>query len=110
MIKKIHIDLNQIDDKQSLFQIFAQAFSFPSHFGYNWDALYDTLNSITTETDIVQYMRYPLDGLHLIFDHFDGFRAKFPSQDFDIFTRLLIDISQVPKKRSGDVTYTFEIR
>ena len=68
------------------------------------------LNSITTETSILQASRHPIESVHFIFCDFDIFELVFPPTDFAIFSRLLIDISRRVEDRSGDMKYTFEIR
>lgn len=44
----IQVDLSACCDKASLMQAFATALQLPSHFGHNWDALWDVLREAPT--------------------------------------------------------------
>lgn len=50
MIKKISIDLVSVTHSDDLFRIFASVFSFPDYFGNNWDAFFDVMYSLDSET------------------------------------------------------------
>lgn len=110
MIQKIHIDLSSVENKQSLFDVFASTFSFPSYFGNNWDALYDMMSSLDPAATIFQDMKKPLTGIHLIFDGFDIFESVFHETDLDRFRALLIDLSVSRDFRPDHLSFTFEIR
>ena len=38
-----HVDASDVQSDSALLDAFAEAMNFPSHFGHNWDALYDLL-------------------------------------------------------------------
>ncbi len=50
MIKKINIDLACVATRDDLFRIFALEFSFPDYFGNTWDAFFDVMYSLDSET------------------------------------------------------------
>lgn len=110
MIQKIHIDLSSVENKQSLFDVFASTFSFPSYFGNNWDALYDMMSSLDPSAEIFHNMKKPLTGVHLIFDGFDIFESVCLETDLDRFRTLLVDLSASRDFRSDHLSFTFEIR
>ncbi|MBC7498598.1 barstar family protein [Candidatus Gracilibacteria bacterium] len=110
MIAKIHINLTELVDRQSLFELFVSTFSFPAYFGYNWDALSDMMSSLDPAADIFQHMGSPLTGVHLIFEGFDVFESHFPESDLDQFRALLIDLSLGRDFRSDHLSFTFELR
>jgi hypothetical protein len=109
MIKKIHIDLKNIKTPKEFFQIFSDTFSFPSYFGNNWDAFFDSMQSLDPSADIFQGMRYPLTGIHLVLSSFDMFEVVFPEDQIAIFRSILVDLSLSRELRADRLSFTFEI-
>jgi hypothetical protein len=110
MIAKIHIDLSRISTKNELFAVFASTFSFPTHFGYNWDALYDMMSSLDPDAEIFHSMKSPLIGVHLIFEGFDIFEESFSGDDLERLRAMLVDLSVSRDFRPDHLSFTFEIR
>lgn len=67
-----YLDGAQITDKASFLDAVAQAMSFPSHFGRNWDAFEDMVNDLSWS---------PAPGYVLLYDHAAPFATHAP-QDF----------------------------
>ena len=93
MIKKIHIDLNTIVNRDDLFRIFASVFSFPKYFGNNWDAFFDLIYSLDSEMLGTIGTIDSITGVHFVFLNFDIFEARFPEEDMNQFCRILVDLS-----------------
>ena len=66
-----HLEGKKIEKKEQFLNHAAAAMQFPSHFGNNWDALYDCL----TDLDWVD-----ADGYVIYFDHTDAFADHHESQ------------------------------
>ncbi|MBC7503538.1 barstar family protein [Candidatus Gracilibacteria bacterium] len=109
MIKKIHIDLKNIETPKEFFQLFSDTFSFPPHFGNNWDAFFDVMQSLEPSADIFHGMRYPLTGIHLILSSFDVFEGIFPDEQMIILRSILVDLSLSHELRADGLSFTFEI-
>jgi RNAse (barnase) inhibitor barstar len=45
-----------VTDKEEFLQLCADTFSFPDWFGYNWDALHDSLTDLTWEDPVAGYL------------------------------------------------------
>lgn len=93
MIKKIHIDLNTIINRDDLFRIFASTFSFPDYFGNNGDAFFDLMFSLDSEMISKLGTTDSVTGVHLVFLNFDIFEARLPEEDMNQFCRILVDLS-----------------
>ena len=71
-MKKIILDLRNTTDRETLYDVIAEAFSFPAYFGRNLDALYDCLTEIAEDTCIGLFL--PDDGLSFAEQADDGLR------------------------------------
>lgn len=109
MIKKIYIDLNAVVTRDGLFQIFASVFSFPNYFGNNWDAFFDIMYSLDSETIISENDVSSITWVHLIFQNFDIFEDKFSEEDMNQFCRILVDLSANKEYRWDHLSFTFEL-
>lgn len=61
---EVILDCRGFIPRSELHRAFAEALSFPNHYGNNLDALYDCLTSLSVETDLIlDYWAAAEDGL-----------------------------------------------
>lgn len=83
------IDLSDCHGKPELLQRFAEALQIPSAFGYNWDALADSLRDLSW---------LPARGHALLIEHADLLRRAAP-EDFAILLGVLDDAASFAIER-----------
>lgn len=54
MAKTITIDVSQVKSKLELHNLLAESLSFPSFYGKNWDAFWDTITGLVEMPDILE--------------------------------------------------------
>ena len=76
-MQKIILHLQDVSDRDDLYDRIAAAFDFPAYFGRNLDALFDCLTQIATDTCVGLYLPPYLDLLYGEDDDFDDFDPAF---------------------------------
>ena len=69
-------------DKDTLLRALDQACGFPDYFGFNWDALADSLSDFSWQ---------PANGYILIYEH----PEKLNEPDLEIFLDIILEVAQI---------------
>jgi RNAse (barnase) inhibitor barstar len=91
------IDGARLTGKAELLRALAEAFSFPSHFGHNWDALVDCLSDMSW---------LPAAGYVCLFLNADAFRTADP-RAHETFLEIGEDVAE--RWREYDPTVVFKL-
>ncbi len=110
MILQIEVDLKDVFTKQDLFDRFNQVFGFPDYFGNNWNAWYDVLHALDSDSQLIREMKPQPEGIHLILLNFDLFEEKFEEKELDSFLFFLAHLCLYKKYRYDNMSFTFEYR
>lgn len=103
------IDFSEKEDKLSVIHCFEQALEIPLSELGNWDAFYDYLTSLSTESELIK--RKKPESLHITLKNIIDFEQRcrnIKSNDYEKLLDLLGDATD-KNRRYDDIDFTFAI-
>lgn len=110
MIISIEIDLGDLKSSHELFDKFNEKLTFPDYFWNNWNAFYDVMRALDTDSKAISAINPPPEWIHLILWNFDLFEKSFDKQDLVLFKETLVDLCKNKKYRYDKMSFTFELQ
>lgn len=110
MITEIYVDLNNVSLPRQLFDRFNEVFWFPDYFWNNWDAFFDVLQALDSDSDVIKAMSIQPEWVHLILLNVDLFMDTFPRAEMLIFKGVMYDLCLEKTHRYDGMSFTFELR
>lgn len=110
MIIPLEIDLNNLRSSHELFDKFNQKLGFPNYFWNNWNAFYDVMRALDSDSRFISTISPLPEWIHLILLNFDLFEKHFNKQDLTTFKETLVDLCKNKRYRYDKLSFTFELQ